>query len=99
MKTGRLSFKGKCLHDVSDPDCTNPYMQAVTIIAKALWDVDDDYRIPVYGFGDKTTGGEAVLSFTENDRPCKCLVQCEHRHDGPWHVMEKFDDHLPPRIF
>ena len=82
MKTERLIFKGKskCLHDVSDHDCTNPCMQALSIIAKALWDFDDDYRVPVYDFRDKTIGGEAVCSFTENDQPCKCLVQCGQRY-------------------
>jgi len=170
MKTGRVSFNGKCLHDVSDPDCPNPYMQALNIIAKALWDFDDDHLIPVYGFGDKTTEGEAVFSFTDDDRPCKGLVQCEQRYkeianrvslygptsfapvirqgiklvretweyhflliiadgqvsknkmsatvdaiveassyamsivmvgvgDGPWHVMEQFDDDMPRRVF
>lgn len=170
MKTGQRSFNGKCLHDVSDPSCPNPYMQALSIIAKALWDFDDDHLIPVYGFGDFTTQGESVFSFADNDRPCKGLVQCEQRYkdiartvqlygptsfapiirqaiklvretqeyhillivadgqvsknmmpatvnaiveassyalsilmvgvgDGPWGVMEQFDDNLPRRVF
>jgi len=167
---GRKSFGGRSLHDVGDPGTPNPYLEALTIISKALWDFDDDHMIPAYGFGDAQTSSKGVFSFEENSRPCKGLVGVEQRYreisgvvtlsgptsfaplinqavktvrdtneyhilliladgqvskeeeaattsaiveasnyalsivmvgigDGPWHLMEKFDDELPERRF
>jgi hypothetical protein len=80
MQTGKRSFGGRCLHDVSDPDSPNPYCQALTVVAKALWDFDDDHMIPAYGFGDSHTGAQTVFSFQANDKPCKGLVSCLQRY-------------------
>lgn len=80
IQNGKRSFGGRSLHDVSDPESPNPYVQALTIIAKALWDFDDDHLIPAYGFGDLHTGSEGVFSFMENDQPCKGLVGCTQRY-------------------
>lgn len=80
MQNGRRSFGGRSLHDVSDPSSPNPYVQALTIIAKALWDFDDDHLIPAYGFGDLHTASEGVFSFMENDQPCKGLTGCTQRY-------------------
>jgi E3 ubiquitin-protein ligase RGLG len=77
---GKRSFGGRSLHDVSDPSSPNPYMQALSIIAKALWDFDDDHLIPAYGFGDLHTGSSSVFSFMEKDEPCKGLVGCTQRY-------------------
>jgi len=77
---GQRGFGGRSLHDVSDPSSPNPYVQALSIIAKALWDFDDDHLIPAYGFGDLHTGHEGVFSFQENDQPCKGLVGCTQRY-------------------
>lgn len=77
---GKRSFGGRCLHDVSDPASPNPYLQALTIISKALWDFDDDHMIPAYGFGDAQTGSHDVFSFQDNDIPCKGLTGCEQRY-------------------
>lgn len=77
---GKKVFGGRCLHDVSDPHSPNPYLQALSIISKALWDFDDDHMIPAYGFGDAQTGSHGVFSFQENDVPCKGLVGCEQRY-------------------
>lgn len=167
---GARTFGGRCLHDVSDPATANPYMQALSIIAKALWDFDDDHLIPSYGFGDLHTGSQRIFSFQANDEPCKGLVGCANRYqdiaqsvrlagptsfaplirqaiklvretneyhillivadgqvskseialttqaiveasnyalsivmvgvgDGPWHLMDHFDDNLPERRF
>lgn len=167
---GARSFGGRCLHDVSNPSSPSPYTQALTIIAKALWDFDDDHLIPTYGFGDLHTGSSGVFAFNANDVPCKGLVGCTQRYqdiaksatlagptsfaplirqavklvretneyhillivadgqvsrdnvaettqaiveasqyalsivmvgvgDGPWHLMDHFDDNLPERQF
>lgn len=80
VQNGKRTFGGRCLHDVSDPSSPNPYMQALNIIAKALWDFDDDHLIPAYGFGDLHTGGDNVFSFMQNDEPCKGLVACTQRY-------------------
>lgn len=81
LQSGKKSFGGRSLHDVSDPSRPNPYMQALGIIAKALWDFDDDHLIPAYGFGDLHTGGSRLFSFMENDEPCKGLVGCTQRYE------------------
>lgn len=82
LDTGQNSFGGRPLHDVSDPSSPNPYHQALTVIAKALWDFDDDHMIPVYGFGDAQTGNCNVFSFQKDDKPCKGLVQCQKRYEA-----------------
>jgi len=68
------------LHDVADPSLQNPYQQALSIIAKALWDFDDDHMIPVYGFGDKSTRDTGIFSFNAKDAPCKGLTACVRRY-------------------
>lgn len=77
---GARSYGGRSLHDVSDSAPPNPYAQALSIIAKALWDFDDDHLIPTYGFGDLHTGSHGVFSFETNDKPCKGLVGCANRY-------------------
>jgi E3 ubiquitin-protein ligase RGLG len=79
-RTGRQSFGGRSLHDVSDKAVLNPYQQALSVIAKALWDFDDDHMIPAYGFGDSQTRSHAIFSFQEGDTPCKGLVSCLNRY-------------------
>lgn len=69
--TGERSFGGRCLHDTSQGQ--NPYMRAMSVIAKALADFDDDNLIPAYGFGDSRTQGKSVFSFMEGDKPCDGL--------------------------
>jgi hypothetical protein len=77
---GKSSFGRRCLHDVSEPASPKPYLQALSIIPKALWDFDDDHMIPAYGFGDAQTGSHDVFSFQDNDIPCKGLTGCEQRY-------------------
>lgn len=80
LETGKRSFGGRCMHDVSDPSTPNPYCQALSVIAKALWDFDNDHIIPAYGFGDAHTGCHALFSFQTGDKPCKGLVRCLERY-------------------
>merc|ERR1719238_79490 len=81
VDTGKKSFGGRSLHDVTQmPASPNPYWQALDIIAKALWDFDDDHMIPVYGFGDSHTRAHGIFSFQEGDKPCKGLVAALNRY-------------------
>jgi E3 ubiquitin-protein ligase RGLG len=79
-KMGQTTFGGRSLHDVSDETVQNPYQQAMSVIAKALWDFDDDHMIPVYGFGDSHTRAHGIFSFQEGDKPCKGLVAALNRY-------------------
>merc|ERR1740138_1009255 len=79
-KMGKDTFGGRSLHDVSDKTVLNPYQQALSVIAKALWDFDDDHMIPVYGFGDSHTRAQGIFSFHEGDKPCKGLVATLNRY-------------------
>lgn len=75
-RAGVRTFGGRSLHDISNSSSPNPYQQAFTVIAQALWDFDDDHMIPAYGFGDSTTEDKKVFSFQDNDSPCKGLTGC-----------------------
>ncbi|CAK9320839.1 unnamed protein product [Citrullus colocynthis] len=82
--TGRTSFNGSNLHDLSG-SLLNPYEQAISIIGRTLETFDDDNRIPCYGFGDATTGDREVFSFHPEDRPCHGFqeVLCCYRETVP----------------
>lgn len=79
-RMGQKTFRGRSLHDISDKTVLNPYQQALSVIAKALWDFDDDHMIPVYGFGDSHTRAHGIFSFQEGDKPCKGLVAALNRY-------------------
>ena len=36
LRTGRSSFAGRCLHDVSDPSRPNPYEQVMRLVAETM---------------------------------------------------------------
>jgi len=59
---GKKSFGGKSLHNI-DPAVLNPYQQVISIIGKTLSSFDTDGKIPVFGFGDKTTADKTVFPF------------------------------------
>lgn len=52
--------------DLYDPD-VNPYCKAITFVGEALAPLDEDGWIPSFYFGDLTTKGTAVASFTPHD--------------------------------
>lgn len=81
VDTGAKTFGGRSLHCMKDPQSPNPYWQALNIIAKALWDFDDDHQIPIYGFGDASSGNAFVFSFESGDRPCKGLLAALKRYE------------------
>ena len=77
--TGKKSFEGKCLHDTTDGK--NPYQKVIKIIGKTLEPFDDDNEIPVYGFGDKTTGDTDVFPFFQGDIPCRGFAEVLARYN------------------
>ena len=66
--TGKASFGGQCLHSLSTG--VNPYEHAISAIARALRDFDDDNLIPAFGFGDRSTGDKSVFHFNKGGEPC-----------------------------
>jgi E3 ubiquitin-protein ligase RGLG len=67
--TGKVSFGGRCLHDIAPP-ALNPYESSIMIIGETLSVFDDDNLIPAYGFGSAATNDRAVFSLLPRDAPC-----------------------------
>jgi len=65
--TGKLSYGGRSLHDVSGQP--NPYEQVISVIGRTMEEFDDDRLIPAFGFGDSTTGDSSCFPFHEDGRP------------------------------
>ena len=76
--TGKRSFGGRSLHDVSFS--TNPYREAIRVIGRSLEVFDDDKMIPTYGFGTAEAGADKLVSFMPGDRPCHTFQQVEQRY-------------------
>jgi len=165
---GQRTFGGQCLHALGQR--MNPYQEVIQIMGQTLSNFDDDDMIPVYGFGDATTGDKGVFQITGTGPYGEChthnqvlqrytqevqrrtlsgptnfapvinqainIVQRERSYhiliiiadgavtakqktadaivrasnyplsivvigvgDGPWDLMEEFDDELPERKF
>ncbi|KAF0694982.1 Aste57867_14170 [Aphanomyces stellatus] len=79
--TGERSFHGKCLHAI-DPNGANmnPYQSVIAILGRTLESFDDDKLIPVFGFGDSTTGGNACFPFLPDGRVCQGFGQVLERY-------------------
>ncbi|KAI1709999.1 copine domain-containing protein [Ditylenchus destructor] len=58
---GERSFKGRSLHSVADSRTENPYQQVIKIMGRTLAPFATSSGIPVYGFGDSTTGDWSVF--------------------------------------
>eukprot|EP01127_Copromyxa_protea_P013052 TRINITY_DN3466_c0_g1_i1.p1 TRINITY_DN3466_c0_g1~~TRINITY_DN3466_c0_g1_i1.p1 ORF type:complete len:288 (-),score=41.05 TRINITY_DN3466_c0_g1_i1:156-974(-) len=78
--TGKRTFDGQCLHTIS-PTRLNPYQQAISVIGRTLEEFDDDKLIPVFGFGDVTTGGNGVFPFNPDGSPCYGFQQVLQRYN------------------
>jgi len=68
--TGRRTFNGCCLHDLSTSE-QNPYQQVIDMLGHTLAPFDDDNLIPVYGFGDVNTGDRACFNLNPSGEPCE----------------------------
>jgi len=84
--TGEISFNGKSflslsslmksgagqsLHSLDGPP--NPYLVTLSLVARTLEAFDDDHLIPCYGFGDSSTGADAVFSLKAGNEPARGL--------------------------
>ncbi|XP_021302210.1 E3 ubiquitin-protein ligase RGLG1 isoform X2 [Sorghum bicolor] len=76
--TGKKSFNGMSLHNISDNP--NPYEQAITIIGKTLSAFDEDNLIPCFGFGDASTHDQDVFAFYPDERPCNGFQEALARY-------------------
>ena len=77
--TGKNTFGGRCLHDLSAGGM-NPYQTVIDIMGRTLEPFDDDKLIPAYGFGDASTSDKAVFSFFPNEQPCVGVMQVLQRY-------------------
>ncbi|KAJ3708639.1 hypothetical protein LUZ61_012344 [Rhynchospora tenuis] len=76
--TGKESFKGRCLHHISDTP--NPYELAIAIVGRTLAKFDEDNLIPCFGFGDARTHDRHVFSFYPDQRSCNGFEEALYRY-------------------
>ena len=77
--TGKHSFGGRCLHDIS-PGAVNPYEQVISIVGRTLSSFDDDGLISAVGFGDATTQDSSVFSFFPGGHPAHGVEALQSRY-------------------
>ncbi|KAF0694981.1 Aste57867_14169 [Aphanomyces stellatus] len=79
--TGKRTFNGKCLHEISsNPRFMNQYQHVIFILGRTLEAFDDDKLIPVFGFGDATTGGTLCFPFLPDNQVCHGFQQVLDRY-------------------
>lgn len=71
---GENSFGGKSLHSVNDSSVENPYQQVIRIMGHSLASFATAGSIPVYGFGDASTGDWSVFKLKEGSE-CQNLEE------------------------
>lgn len=64
---GKDTFRGRPLHDVSDPVDLNPYQAVMSVFGRMLTGFDHDGMIPLYGFGCERTRDLYVFPFRQFD--------------------------------
>eukprot|EP00295_Goniomonas_pacifica_P026949 CAMPEP_0175936506 /NCGR_PEP_ID=MMETSP0108-20121206/21644_1 /TAXON_ID=195067 ORGANISM="Goniomonas pacifica, Strain CCMP1869" /NCGR_SAMPLE_ID=MMETSP0108 /ASSEMBLY_ACC=CAM_ASM_000204 /LENGTH=479 /DNA_ID=CAMNT_0017260585 /DNA_START=61 /DNA_END=1500 /DNA_ORIENTATION=- len=70
--TGEKTFGGKSLHFLDPRGSTsNPYQSVVRVVGRTLQAFDDDNLIPVFGFGDLSTGDKTCFPFYPDGAPCE----------------------------
>ncbi|KAF0694980.1 Aste57867_14168 [Aphanomyces stellatus] len=80
--TGERTFSGKCLHEINpDPRLLNPYQHVISTLGRTLEGFDDDKLIPVFGFGDATTGGSLCFPFLPDNQVCHGFDQVLERYN------------------
>jgi E3 ubiquitin-protein ligase RGLG len=70
---GENSFGGRSLHSVKEPSIENPYQQVIRIMGHSLASFATAGSIPVYGFGDASTGDWSVFKLKEEGGECHDL--------------------------
>lgn len=70
LPTQRVTSE-KNLHAIDGPP--NPYLTALSLIARTLESFDADNLIPCYGFGDVSTRAQAVFSLQPGNQPSQGL--------------------------
>lgn len=68
--TGQRTYGGRCLHSLDS--FPNPYQRAIQVVGTTLAPFDDDNIIPLWAFGDTTTGDSGV----------KVLGECNGFHEA-----------------
>ncbi|KAK3576010.1 hypothetical protein CHS0354_007548 [Potamilus streckersoni] len=61
---GQKTFGGRSLHDTSGPEM-NPYQQVICIVGQTLEALDEDRKIPAFGFGDVRTKDNDIFPLKE----------------------------------
>ncbi|KAG9402629.1 hypothetical protein AC1031_007234 [Aphanomyces cochlioides] len=87
--TGARTFQGKSLHEIDPSDQTwNPYQRVIYSLGRTLEAFDDDRLIPVFGFGDVTTGGSACFPFLPDGLVCHGFAQVLERYNQITPLMQ-----------
>jgi len=76
--SGAASFGGRSLHDVTPGAgagagagaARNPYQQTLSAVGRALWPLDPDGLVALYGFGDQATADQRVFNFLGEGDEC-----------------------------
>lgn len=77
--TGRETFDGRNLHDISS-GIMNPYQRVIDVLGRTLEEFDDDKLIPCFGFGDMTTSNKACFPFNPGNVPCEGVSDALRRY-------------------
>ncbi|KAE9554201.1 hypothetical protein FO519_002565 [Halicephalobus sp. NKZ332] len=70
---GERSFYGKSLHSVEETKTENPYQQVIRIMGNSLASFASSGAIPVFGFGDSSTGDWSVFKLKKEEGQCRNL--------------------------
>ena len=70
---GEKSFNGKSLHSVENQKIENPYQQVIRIMGNSLASFASSGAIPVFGFGDSSTGDWSVFKLKKEEGQCRDL--------------------------
>lgn len=96
--TGRYSFQGRCLHEIS-PHVLNPYQHVISILGRTLEPFDDDKLIPTFGFGDSTTTDKRVFPFFPDRVPYRFTEVLERYNEITPHLTLSGPTSFAPLIY
>jgi E3 ubiquitin-protein ligase RGLG len=86
LTQGMRTFNGQSLHSI-DPtgQVQNPYQNVIDILGRTLESFDEDRLIPVFGFGDVTTGSQRCFPFLPESQSCHTFQ----------HVLRRYSEIAP----